>query len=200
MKPIAFEIAEDFGWDVPDWYVQAVSGGIGPLGVWKGFRELYDLGVIRRMPKIACVQASGCAPMEKAFLLDSDEIMEVKPHTDIETLTTGRPAGYPMIYKVVKESGGIICSVNDDQAFTAQEMLAQTEGIFAESAAAVAVAGAMRLGEKGIIKRQERVVCVCSGKGLRDIEFVRQRMRQSILVTLPGDCTDFSSIDVGAQN
>jgi len=196
MKALAFEIAEDLGWDVPDWYVQAVSGGIGPLGVWKGFRELYDLGLTRKMPKIACIQASGCAPMAQAFLLDSDEIFEVKPHTEIETLTTGRPAGYPLIYKVVKESGGHIGSVEDDEAFAAQELLAQTEGVFAESAAAVAFAGMIRMAKDGLIKPHEKVVCVCSGKGLRDIDFVRRRMKQSIFMSLPGECQDFSGIQV----
>jgi threonine synthase len=197
MKPLAFEIAEDLGWQVPDWYVQAVSGGIGPLGVWKGFRELYELGITSKMPKIACIQASGCAPMAQAFLLDSDEILEVLPHTEIETLTTGRPAGYPLIYKVVKESGGHIGCVDDDEAFAAQELLAQ-EGIFAESAAAVAAAGLIRMARERLIAPEESVVCVCSGKGLRDIDFVRRRMKQSIFMSVPGDCADFSAIDVPA--
>jgi threonine synthase len=185
------------GWQVPDWYVQAVSGG-GPLGVWKGFRELYDLGVTNKMLKIACIQASGCAPMAQAFLLDSDEIIEGIPHTDTETLTTGRPAGYPLIYKVVKDSAGHIGSVEDDEAFAAQELLAQ-EGIFAESAAAVAAGGLSRMANKQLIKPDETVVCVCSGKGLRDIDFVRRRMTQmtqTILKSVPGDCADFSAIHV----
>ncbi|MFQ5664911.1 MAG: threonine synthase [Candidatus Binatia bacterium] len=194
MKSLAFEIAEDLNWDVPDWYVQAVSGGIGPLGVWKGFQELYALGLTHKMPKIACIQASGCAPMAQAFLLDSDEILEVTPHTEIETLTTGRPAGYPLIYKVVKESGGHIGSVDDDEAFRAQELLAQSEGIFAESAAAVAAGGLVRMANEGLIKPDETVVCVCSGKGLRDIGFVRRRMKQSVFISLPGECADFSTI------
>jgi threonine synthase len=196
MKALAFEIAEDLGWEVPDWYVQAVSGGIGPLGVWKGFRELYDLGVTHKMPKIACIQVDGCAPMAHAFELDSEEIMEVKPHTDIETLTTGRPAGYPLIFKVVKESNGHICAVSDEEAFAAQEALAQSEGIFAESAAAVAGAGLIRMAREKLIKPDETVVCVCSGKGLRDIDFVRRRMKQSIFMSIPGECTDFSNIGV----
>jgi threonine synthase len=193
MKSMAFEIAEDLEWNVPDWYVQAVSGGIGPLGVWKGFRELYALGITNKMPKIACIQASGCAPMAHAFELDTEEILEVSPHTEIETLTTGRPAGYPLIYKVVKESGGHIGSVDDDEAFAAQELLAQ-EGIFAESAAAVAAGGVIRMAKENLIQPDETVVCVCSGKGLRDIDFVRRRMKQSIFMSVPGDCTDFSAV------
>jgi len=197
MKTLAYEIAEDLGWEVPDWYVQAVSGGIGPLSVWKGFRELYELGVTRKMPKIACIQASGCAPMAHAFELDSEEIMEVLPHTEIETLTTGRPAGYPLVYDVVKKSGGHICSVADDDAFAAQEMLAQEEGVFAESAAAVATAGAIRMAREGLIKPDETVVTVCSGKGLRDIDFVRRRMKQHVMMSVPGDCTDFTRFREG---
>lgn len=198
MKPLAFEIAEDLGWQVPDWYIQAVSGGIGPLGVWKGFRELYDLGITNKMPRIACIQASGCAPMAQAFLLDSDEIVEVKPHTEIETLTTGRPAGYPLIYKVVKESAGHIGSVEDDEAFAAQELLAQ-EGVFAESAAAVAVGGLVRMAKQQLIQPDETVVCVCSGKGLRDIDFVRRRMKQTIFMSVPGDYADFSGVSMPSE-
>ena len=198
MKSLAFEIAEDLNWQVPDWYIQAVSGGIGPLGVWKGFQELYDLGITNKMPHIACIQASGCAPMAQAFLLDSDEIFEVKPHTEIETLTTGRPAGYPLIYKVVKESAGHIGSVEDEEAFAAQELLAQ-EGIFAESAAAVAVGGLIRMAKQQLIKPDETVVCVCSGKGLRDIDFVRRRMKQSIFMSVPGDYPDFSAVQIPAE-
>ncbi len=196
MKALAFEIAEDLGWEVPDWYVQAVSGGIGPLGVWKGFRELYDLGITHKMPKIACIQVDGCAPMAHAYELDSEEIMEVKPDTEIETLTTGRPAGYPLIYKVVKESNGYIGTVTDEEAFAAQEIIAQSEGVFGESAAAVAVAGLMRMAREKLIQPDETVVCVCSGKGLRDIDFVRRRMKQTIFMSVPGECTDFSAIQV----
>jgi threonine synthase len=198
MKSLAFEIAEDLGWEVPNWYIQAVSGGIGPLAVWKGFRELYELGITKKMPRIACIQASGCAPMAQAFLLDSDEILEVKPHTEIETLTTGRPAGYPLVYKVVRESGGNIGSVDDDEAFAAQELLAQ-EGIFAESAAAVAAGGLVRMGKQQLIKPDETVVCVCSGNGLRDVDFVRRRMKQSIFMSIPGDCADFSAVSIPAE-
>jgi threonine synthase len=134
--------------------------------------------------------------MAHAFELDTGEIMEVLPHTEIETLTTGRPAGYPLIFKVVKESGGHICSVNDDEAFAAQELLAQSEGIFAESAAAVAAGGLIRMAREKLIKPHETVVCVCSGKGLRDIDFVRRRMTQSVVTSVPGECTDFSAIHV----
>jgi threonine synthase len=194
MKTLAYEIAEDLNWDVPDWYVQAVSGGIGPLGVWKGFRELYDLGLTRKMPKIACIQAAGCAPMAQAFELDSDEIIAVDPATEITTLSTGRPAGYPLIYRVVKESGGYIGSVGDPEAFAAQELLAQSEGIFAESAAAVAVAGLIKMVKSGLIKGDETAVCVCSGEGLRDIEFVYRHMTRGIAGTVAADCQDFSAL------
>jgi len=77
----------------------------------------------------------------------------MSPHTEIETLTTGRPAGYPWIYKMVKASGGYIGSVDDDQAFARpQELLAQSEGVFAESAAAVRPPGVIRMAKEGLIQ------------------------------------------------
>src|SRR5512142_602569 len=107
MKTIAFEIAEQLTslqgqvahnngggpvWRVPDWYVQAISGGMGPLGVYKGFRELRQMGLIDKIPAIACIQAEGCAPMVQSFKEGLETAVPVpSPATHIETLATGDP-------------------------------------------------------------------------------------------------------------
>lgn len=195
MKAMAFEIAEDLNWEVPDWYVQAVSGGIGPLAVWKGFQQLHALGLISKLPKIAVIQTAGCAPMLRSFERDTPEISPVEPHTDIETLTTGRPAGYPLVYRVLKDSHGAVEAVEDEEAFEAQERLARTEGVFAEAASAVAFAGAAKLARKGVIRPGEKVVCVCSGKGLRDMDFVFRRLRNGVAASLPADTSDFRELE-----
>ena len=72
MKTIAYEIVEQLGWRAPDWYLQAVSGGLGPLGVFQGFKELFAMGLIDRVPKLAIIQAEGCAPMVNAFKAGRD--------------------------------------------------------------------------------------------------------------------------------
>ena len=92
MKTIAFEIATELGamlgagpWKAPDWFLQAVSGGIGPIGVQKGFEELYKMGLIDRVPKIGVVQVTGCSPMVQAFAAGKSTADPVVPETNIET-------------------------------------------------------------------------------------------------------------------
>src|SRR5689334_3518859 len=83
MKTIAYEIVEQLGWKAPDWYIQAVSGGLGPLGVYHGFHELYEMGLINKIPKLAIIQAEGCAPMVHAFKAGKDVAEAVIPDTNI---------------------------------------------------------------------------------------------------------------------
>lgn len=180
MKTIAFEIAEQLTmqlgpapgstsespkWRTPDWYVQAISGGMGPLGVYKGFRELQQLGLIDRIPALAPIQADGCAPMVQSWKKGL-EIAEpvLSPKTRIETLATGDPGRtYVMLRKQVNETHGVFESVTDEEAFRAMHVLAKMEGISAEPAAAVAFAGLFRLVRAGIIKPTDSVVVNCTG-------------------------------------
>jgi threonine synthase len=90
MKTIAFEIAEQLGWRAPDWYIQAVSGGMGPIGVWKGFQELKAMGLVDRIPRIGVIQAEGCAPIVESFREGREQARVVHtPRTRIATLATG---------------------------------------------------------------------------------------------------------------
>ncbi|MBN1966136.1 MAG: pyridoxal-phosphate dependent enzyme, partial [Anaerolineae bacterium] len=172
-KTVAFEIAEqlakleptpDGRWRAPDWYVQAVSGGIGPLGVWKGFQELYHMGLIDRLPKLAIVQSEGCSPMATAWQANLDHAEPVVPHTRIAVLATGSPGrSYPLLRVACLETGGTMIAVSDGEAFRAMRRLARVEGYSMEPAAAVAFAGLERLIEDGVIGREECVVVNCSG-------------------------------------
>lgn len=175
MKTIAFEIAEELAiqlgdadkgkkWKAPDWYIQAVSGGIGPLGAQKGFEELYKMGLIDRVPKIGVIQVAGCSPMVQAFLANKPKADPVKPETHITVLSTGDPGmGYELLYKANQTYGGYMLDVTDEEAFDAMRLLAKTEGYSVEPATAVAFAGLEKLVEQGIIKSDEVVVINCSG-------------------------------------
>jgi len=111
MKTIAYEIAEDLAyqlgnpardgaWRAPDWYIQAVSGGIGPVGVLKGFEELYRMGFTDRVPKIGVVQVAGCSPMVQAFMAGKPKADPVVPETRITILSTGNPGmSYEILYQ-----------------------------------------------------------------------------------------------------
>jgi len=205
MKTIAFEIAEQLTmqlgappgstpeapkWRTPDWYIQAISGGMGPLGVYKGFRELQQLGLIDRIPAIGPIQAEGCAPMVDSWKKGLEKAEPVlSPQTRIETLATGDPGRtYVMLRKQVNETHGVFESVSDEDAFRAMHVLAKMEGISAEPAAAVAFAGLFKLVRAGIIKSTETVVVNCTGHTLpaeqflfgegwtRDVDLQRQEL------------------------
>ena len=164
MKTIALEIVEQLGWQAPDWYIQAVSGGIGPLGVHKGFEELYTAGLIDRVPKLGIVQSEGCAPMSRAWEQGWEAAEALEPDTLITVLSTGDPG---MAYKILKRAldsyGGAMTAVSDGDAFRAMRRVARTEGYSMEPASSVAFAGLERLIEQGYIRPGERVVVNCSG-------------------------------------
>jgi threonine synthase len=164
MKTVAFEIAEQLGWQAPDWYIQAVSGGLGPLGVVKGFEELLQAGLIDRVPKVGVVQVDGCAPMVRAWEQGMEEAEAVVPDTLITVLSTGSPG---VAYKLLKKSsdtfGGAMVSVDDGDAFRAMRQVARMEGFSVEPAASVAFAGLEKMIRAGYIRPDERVVINCSG-------------------------------------
>lgn len=178
MKTVAFEIAEQLPvllkadpprngppWLAPDWYVQAVSGGMGPVGVWKGYQELVRMGLADRVPKLACIQAEGCAPMVRSFRKGLDEVEPVlEPQTLVITLATGNPGpAYPFLARLVREHGGAFEAVSDEETYRAMHVMAKLDGISMEPAAATAFAGFFKLLSNGVIRRDEVVVINCSG-------------------------------------
>lgn len=173
MKTMAYEIAEQLGliaepeggkWQAPDWFVQAVSGGIGPIGVWKGFQELHQMGLIDTIPKLAIVQAAGCAPMVNAFHANQETAQAVVPQTLIHVLATGDPGkAYQILREACLSNGGTMVAVQDGEAFAAMRYLASNGGISVEPATSVAFAGLEKLLENGTIATNETVVLNCSG-------------------------------------
>jgi threonine synthase len=182
MKTVAFEIAEQLptllrqtqcegedqnpSWKAPDWYLQSVSGGMGPIGVIKGFVELKQMGLVNKVPKVAAFQAEGCAPMVHAWKQHRDTAVPVQsPHTLIATLATGDPGRtYTQLRNnMLSNSGGTFESVTDEEAFRAMHILAKMEGISVEPATGVAFAGLIKLVRSGQIKPDEVIVINCTG-------------------------------------
>jgi threonine synthase len=191
MKTVAFEVAEQLGWILsdegavqgassiyppifsppkpgfraPDWYIQAVSGGLGPVGVWKGFRELYDMGWIDRLPKLACIQAAGCAPMVNSFNKGLKVAEPVQnPQTLITTVATGYPGlAYAYLRQVILEHGGVFEAVSDEDAFRAMHVMAKMDGLSMEPAAGLAFAGLFKMVSAGVVQPDDVVVVNCSG-------------------------------------
>jgi threonine synthase len=182
MKTMAYEIAEQLGsiqtdarkqaepttWRAPDWYLQSVSGGIGPIGVSKGFIELRALGLTNSVPALAIIQTAGCSPMVNAWRSGADVAQPVEsPTTHISTLSTGDPGrAYGLLRAHLLEHGGAMEGVTDEEAFQAMHLLAKMEGISVEPAAGVAVAGLIKLVHQDAIDADDVVVVNCSGHTL----------------------------------
>ena len=181
MKTIAFEIVEQLNrmvdfpavghngsnerspWIAPDWYIQSVSGGLGPLGVSKGFQELKAMGFIDKTPSLGMIQTEGCAPMVQAYRQGLEEAEPIpSPRTHIATLSTGDPG---RTYTLLKQrmAGGALEDVSDEEAFRAIHILAKMEGLSIEPAASVAFAGLIKLVRSGKIKPNDVIVVNCSG-------------------------------------
>lgn len=191
MKTLAFEIAEQLGrirgvgWAAPDWYIQAVSGGMGPIGAWYGFNELYRMGLIKKIPKLGIIQTEGCAPMVNSFHkgLETAEIVE-NPTSIINVLATGNPGpAYPFLRQLVLTYGGAFVKVDDQASFRAMRLMAQMEGLSMEPAAAVACAGLIKMVQEQLISPNEIVVVNASGhtfpvdKQILENEIVKRHTR-----------------------
>ena len=165
MKTMAFEIAEDLDWRSPDWFIQGVSGGMGPLGVAKGFEELMELGLADKVPALGLIQSEGCTPMVDAFNNNLPVAVPVEnPSTIIVTLSTGNPGrSYQLLFEIMQKYGGGAASASDEEAFEMTKIMARTDGISVEPATAVAFAGMVKLVRNGTIKPNDVVVFNCSG-------------------------------------
>ncbi len=165
MKTMAFELAEAFEGRAPDWFIQGVSGGMGPIGVIKGFEELKAIGAVDKIPAVGIVQSEGCAPMVTAWRAGQPIATPVEnPTTVIATLSTGNPGrAYQLLYDVMTRYGGLAETASDEEAFNATRIVARTEGISVEPATAVMFAGLFKMARSGRIKPDDVVVANVSG-------------------------------------
>lgn len=172
-KTLAYEIAEQLGWECADAIVVPAASGCLLTKVWKGFRELNELGMIPELPvRIYGAQAEGCSPIATAFREERDFIIPVKPNTIAKSIAIGNPADGMYAIRAVRESGGVFEAVRDDEVVEGMKLLAETEGIFAETAGGVTIATLKRLVDKGFIGRHDRTVALVTGNGLKTQEAV----------------------------
>jgi threonine synthase len=171
-KTLAFEVAEQLGWQAPDHVVVPIGSGSQLTKVAKGFHELWQVGLLDEEPsvRISGAQAEGCAPVATAFAEGSDAIRPVKPHTIAKSLAIGNPADGWYALDTIRSSGGSCASVADDEVIEGIRLLARTEGIFAETAGGVTIATLAKLAAEGVIRSDERVVAMVTGHGLKTVE------------------------------
>jgi threonine synthase len=173
-KTLAFEVAEQLGWQTPDHVVVPVASGSQLTKVAKGFKELWTVGLLDEEPhvRISGAQATGCSPVAQAFAAGLDVVKPVKPNTIAKSLAIGNPADGPYALDAVRASGGSFGSVTDEEVIAGIRLLARTEGIFAETAGGVTIATLAQLAATGVVRPDERVVAYVTGNGLKTIEAV----------------------------
>ncbi len=171
-KTLAFEVAEQLGWRLPDHVVVPIASGSQLTKIDKGFRELAELGLVEgeREVRVSGAQAEGCSPVATAFADGADHVRPVKPATIAKSLAIGNPADGWYALEVVRRSGGAIAAVSDDEIVEGIRLLARTEGIFAETAGGVTVSTLVKLAAAGIVRPDERVVVYITGNGLKTVE------------------------------
>jgi threonine synthase len=167
-KTAGFEICEQLEWRVPDWVAVSVGDGCTIAGVWKAFREMKTLGLIERTPRMLGVQAEGAAPVSAAFR-SGEALRPVTPHTIADSIAVGVPRNWKKAVTAIRDSGGTMIDVSDEEILDAMRYTGRLAGVFAEPAAATAVAGVRRAIEEGAIARRASVVALVTGNGLKDV-------------------------------
>ena len=172
-KTVALEIAEQLGWEPPDTVVVATGDGCILSGVWKGFTDLHRLGWISRLPRLVAAQAEGSQAIKRAFEGDGT-IRPVVEDTLADSISVALPRNGVMAVQDLKASGGSAVSVSDDEILEAMPLLGRTAGLFAEPAAAAAVAALAKLVDLGDVSPNERIVVLSTGHGLKDVDAALQ--------------------------
>ncbi len=169
-KTGALEVCEQLGWQVPDMVIVPVGDGCIIGGVWKGFCDLHELGLIDKLPQMIGVQAEGANPLELAF----QSGQPIQPQEQIHTVANGIAVGQPRdglkALRAVRDSQGTILSVSDEAILDAMRALARYAGVFAEPAGAAPFAALVKLTQQGLIEQDKRVVLMVTGNGLKDID------------------------------
>jgi threonine synthase len=173
-KTLAYETAEQLGWELPDRVVAPIASGSLFTKVARGFSEFLDAGLLEgALPAMNGAQAEGCSPVAQAWAAGTDVCRPVKPDTIAKSLAIGNPADGPYAVELARATGGGIDAVTDDEVRAGIRLLAETTGIFTETAGGVTTAVLAKLAERGDIDPGERVVAYITGDGLKTIDAVR---------------------------
>ena len=172
-KTLAYEVVEQLGWVAPDQIVIPMASGSLLTKIWKGLNEFHTLGLIDSLTtKVHGAQAEGCSPISAAYKQGRDFFKPVKPNTIAKSLAIGNPADGYYALKATAESGGAMDSVTDEEIVEGMMLLAQTEGVFAETAGGVTIGVLKKLVKQGVIKRTDTTVALITGNGLKTQEAV----------------------------
>ena len=180
-KTVALEIAEQLNFKPTDWVVISVGDGCSISGVYKGFYDLKQIGLIENIPKILGVQSSGCAPFVIAYENDVP-LVEAEENTLADSIAVGIPRNPIKAMNSVKKSDGVYLSVEDKDILDSMGLLGRLEGIFAEPAGATSLAGLRKALTTGIIKPVESVTIIITGNGLKDPVNAQKAIKEPIIL------------------
>jgi threonine synthase len=173
-KTLAYEVAEQLGWQLPDHIVAPLASGSLFTKIHKGFQEFSKLGLVEaKEVRFSGAQAEGCSPIAKAFAEGRDFVVPEKPNTIAKSIAIGNPADGVYALEIAKKTNGNIAMVNDAEIIEGMKLLAETEGIFTETAGGTTVAVLKKLVEQGKINPDETTVVYITGNGLKTQEAIQ---------------------------
>ncbi len=182
-RTLGFEVAEQLGWRTPDHVVAPMASGSLYTKIWKGFQEFHKVGLIAEpKTRMSGAQATGCSPIATAYEGGTLNFVPQKPHTIARSLAIGNPADGYYALKQMQETGGGAAMATDDEIVDGIKLLAETEGVFAETAGGVTIACLKKLVASGFIRRDEETVAFITGAGLKTIEAVVDRVEEPLRV------------------
>lgn len=174
-KSVLFEIMDQLEYDIPDRIILPVGNAANIWAVYKAIQELKEVGWIDKVPMLTGIQASGSAPVAKAFSeKKNDFIPEENPETVATAIRIGNPVSGRKALHAIYDTGGFSTTVTDEEIIAAQQLLGKKEGVCVEPASAASVAGLKKLIAMGVVDRSEKVVCICTGNGLKDPDTIIQ--------------------------
>ena len=167
-KTVGLEILEQLGWEVPDYIAISVGDGCTIAGLWKGLKDLYAIGLIDRLPRLISAQAEGCCPLNRAIEA-GEPWRPMEENTLADSIAVGVPRNADKALLAIRESGGLVVNVSDQEILAAQKLLGRTCGVFGEPAGVAGTAGLKKLCQQGRIPPEATVVSVVTGNGLKDV-------------------------------
>ncbi len=167
-KTVSLEIAEQLGWEMPDYLAISVGDGCTIAGVWKGLKDLYAIGFIHKLPRLISGQSTGCCPLNRAIQTGEDWY-PMEENTLADSIAVGVPRNADKALMAIRESNGLAINVTDEEILAAQRLLGRTCGVFGEPAGVTGMAALKKACEMGLIEQEATVVSVVTGNGLKDV-------------------------------
>ncbi|MDW8066406.1 MAG: threonine synthase [Aquificaceae bacterium] len=180
-KTLAFEVVEQLGWRAPDAVIAPAASGSLITKIWKGLKEMVAVGLIDGMQtRVYGAQAEGCSPIAQAWKEGRDFIKPVRPNTIAKSIAIGNPADGIYALQVTKESKGDWETATDQEIIEGIKLLAETEGIFTETAGGTTIAVLKKLAQKGVFKKDEIVVAYITGNGYKTMEVLDNHLKETV--------------------